>query len=149
MQLKPYKVHHDVLMASASEEQVTEDGAGQAAFNLINHVQQSKGGRGVDKGDKLNISSSLSIMDQRGGWRDEDREPRVCLPYRSCQAGWWQPERWRLWAARCRPSLSGAEPGPGPPHHWNQRSWRHGEAQKIDERKKMEKREESDVWLDD
>lgn len=75
MQLKPYKVHHDVLMASASEEQVTEDGAGQAAFNLINHVQQSKGGRGVDKGDKLNISSSLSIMDQRGGWRDEDREP--------------------------------------------------------------------------
>lgn len=63
---------------SIQRERVEEDGPKQATFNLINHIQQRKGGeRRRQERQTHNISSTLSIRDQRGGRGDKDRE----LPY--------------------------------------------------------------------
>lgn len=47
---------HQNKAVTASEERVEKDRPEQATFNLINHVQQRKGGRGGDKGDTQTTS---------------------------------------------------------------------------------------------
>lgn len=97
----------------------------QSRRPLTSSITSNKGREAEEETSGTHAKHLLRLINHTP--KSSEQRACICLPYRSCPVGWWRPAPWRPGAARCRPSLSGAEPIPGRLRRWSQTSWTRGE----------------------